>query len=48
MAKPKVSVSTPSFSDEEDNDLFKDLSKEPKKDQSNPLQNFVQWASKIF
>jgi len=46
--KPKVSVSTPSFNDEGENDLFKDLSKEPKKDQSNPLQNFVQWASKIF
>ncbi len=46
--KPKVTVSTPSFSDEVDNDLFKDLSKEPKKDQNNPLQNFVQWASKIF
>jgi cell division protein FtsA len=48
MNKPKVSVSTPSFNDEADNDLFKDLSQEPKKDQSNPLQNFVQWASKIF
>lgn len=47
-AKPKVSVSTPSFGNETDNDLFVDLDKEPKKDQSNPLQNFVQWASKIF
>jgi len=48
IVKPKVSVSTPSFSNEAESDLFKDLSKEPKKDQSNPLQNFVQWASKIF
>ena len=48
MAKPKVSVSTPSFNDEVEDDLFRDLSKEPKKDQTNPLQNFVQWASKIF
>ena len=48
IVKPKVSVSTPSFSNEAENDLFKDLSKEPKKDQSNPFQNFVQWASKIF
>jgi cell division protein FtsA len=50
MSKPKISVSTPSFSDEKENnhDLFKDLSQEPKKDQSNPLNNFMQWASKIF
>ena len=48
--KPKISVSTPSFGNDtnNDNDLFKDLSQEPKKDQSNPLQNFMQWASKIF
>ena len=44
----KVSVSNPSYNNETENDLFKDLSKEPKKDQNNPLQNFVQWASKIF
>ena len=50
MSKPKISVSTPSFSDEKENsnDLFKDLSQEPKKDQNNPLNNFMQWASKIF
>jgi len=51
IIKPKISVSTPSFSDEKDsnnNDLFKDLSHEPKKDPNNPLQNFMQWASKIF
>ena len=50
MSKPKIAVSSPSFSDEKDNsnDLFKDLSQEPKKDQSNPLNNFMQWASKIF
>jgi len=49
--KPKISVSTPSFSEEKkssSNDLFKDLSQEPKKDPNNPLQNFMQWASKIF
>ena len=49
-SKPKISVSTPSFDDEKDNsnDLFKDLSQEPKNNQNNPLQNFMQWASKIF
>jgi len=46
--KPKISVSTPSFDDETNNDLFKDLSQEPKRDQNNPLQSFMQWASKIF
>jgi len=50
IIKPKISVSTPSFNDEKENsnDLFKDLSQEPKKDQNNPLNNFMQWASKIF
>jgi len=50
VMKPKISVSTPSFVDEKDdsNDLFKDLSQEPKTNQNNPLQNFMQWASKIF
>lgn len=50
ISKPKISVSTPSFENEDDNnnDLFKDLSQEPKKNQNNPLQNFMQWASKIF
>ena len=50
LNKPKISVSTPSFSDDKENshDLFKDLSQEPKKDPNNPLQNFMQWASKIF
>ena len=50
VSKPKISVSTPSFNDEKENqnDLFKDLSHEPKKDQNNPLNNFMQWASKIF
>lgn len=49
-SKPKISVSQPSFNDKnnENNDLFRDLSNEPKKDQNNPLQNFMQWASKIF
>jgi len=48
--KPKISVSTPSFDDEKENnnDLFRDLSQETKKDQNNPLNNFMQWASKIF
>ncbi|SFV71579.1 Cell division protein FtsA [hydrothermal vent metagenome] len=50
IIKPKISVSMPSFSDEKEsnNDLFKDLSQESKKDPNNPLQNFMQWASKIF
>ena len=50
IVKPKISVSTPSFEEENrnTNDLFKDLSQEPKNNQSNPLQNFMQWASKIF
>lgn len=49
-SKPKISVSTPSFNDEKDNsiDLFKDLSQEPKKNQNNPIDNFVDWAKKIF
>ncbi|CAA6824715.1 MAG: Cell division protein FtsA [uncultured Sulfurovum sp.] len=48
--KPKISVSTPSFNDEKNNsiDLFKDLSQEPKKNQNNPLDNFMDWAKKIF
>jgi cell division protein FtsA len=50
IQKPKISVSTPSFSNQKESskDLFKDLSQEPKKDPNNPLQNFMQWASKIF
>jgi len=51
ISKPKISVSTPSFNDEnkdDSNDLFKDLSQEPKNNQNNPLQSFMQWASKIF
>jgi len=50
IVKPKISVSTPSFNDENDNsnDLFKDLSQEPKKNQNNPLDNFMDWAKKIF
>jgi len=48
--KPKISVSTPSFNDENDSssDLFKDLTQEPKKNQNNPLDNFMDWAKKIF
>jgi len=48
--KPKISVSTPSFNDETNssNDLFKDLSQESKKNQNNPLDNFMDWAKKIF
>jgi cell division protein FtsA len=50
LAKPKISVSTPSFDEEKEksNDLFKDLSQEPKNNQNNPLNSFMQWASKIF
>ncbi len=48
--KPKISVSTPSFNREKEGsiDLFKDLSQEPKKNQNNPLENFMDWAKKIF
>ncbi len=47
--KPKISVSEPSFSRKSsDNDLFADLSREPVKDNSSPLQSFVEWAKKIF
>lgn len=48
--KPKISVSMPNFNEnkESSNDLFKDLSQEPKKNQSNPLDNFMDWAKKIF
>ena len=50
MGKPKISVSTPSFDDDKNNsnDLFKDLSQESKKNQNNPLDNFMDWAKKIF
>ncbi len=50
VSKPKISVSTPSFEEEKENsnDLFKDLSQEPKNNKNNPVQNFMQWASKIF
>ena len=48
--QPKISVSTPSFNDEKESsiDLFKDLSQEPKKNQNNPIDNFMDWAKKIF
>ncbi|CAA6811054.1 MAG: Cell division protein FtsA [uncultured Sulfurovum sp.] len=48
--KPKISVSTPTYNDEKKNDidLFRDLSQEPKKNQNNPLDNFMDWAKKIF
>jgi cell division protein FtsA len=48
--KPKISVSTPSFNDDKESsiDLFKDLSQEPKKNQNNPIDNFMDWAKKIF
>lgn len=49
-SQPKISVSTPSFNDNKDSsiDLFKDLSQEPKKNQNNPIDNFMDWAKKIF
>ena len=49
-SKPKISVSMPNFNEnkESSNDLFKDLSKESKKNQNNPLDNFMDWAKKIF
>ena len=49
-AKPKISVSTPSFDEIKNNDidLFKDLSQEQQKNQNNPLDNFMDWAKKIF
>ena len=48
--KPKISVSVPSFNDDKNSgiDLFKDLSQEPKNNQNNPLDNFMDWAKKIF
>jgi cell division protein FtsA len=48
--KPKISLSTPSFNDEKDKDidLFRDLSQEPKNNQNNPVDNFMDWAKKIF
>jgi len=46
--KPKISVSQPSFSNKSESDLFADLSKEPVKDNSNPMHSFVEWAKKIF
>ncbi len=49
-SKPKISVSTPSFNDEKksENDLFKDLTQESKKNPNKPLDNFMNWAKKIF
>ena len=47
--KPRVSVSHQNtLGDLKGNDLFSDLSKEPEKSSSNPLQSFVEWAKKIF
>ncbi|MCH9739946.1 MAG: hypothetical protein K0U38_03775, partial [Epsilonproteobacteria bacterium] len=46
--QPKISVSKPSFEEEAVNDLFADLSKEPTKNNNNPVQSFVDWAKKIF
>ncbi len=49
--KPKISVSMPSFNDEKESDndlLFKDLTKESKNNQNKPLENFMNWAKKIF
>lgn len=48
--KPKISVSTPSFEKEKSSadDLFRDLSQESKRNQNNPLGNFMDWAKKIF
>ncbi|CAA6818200.1 MAG: Cell division protein FtsA [uncultured Sulfurovum sp.] len=48
--KPKISVSTPSYKNEKESsvDLFRDLSQEPKKNQNNPIDNFMDWAKKIF
>jgi cell division protein FtsA len=49
-SKPKISLSTPSFNDDKNSriDLFKDLSQEAQKNQNNPLDNFMDWAKKIF
>jgi len=46
--KPKISVSQPSFTEKSEHDLFADLSKESVKDNSNPVQSFMDWAKKIF
>ena len=47
---PKISVSMPSFKDEKknENDLFRDLSQENKNNPNKPLDNFMNWAKKIF
>ncbi|NEW60611.1 cell division protein FtsA [Sulfurovum sp. bin170] len=46
--KPKIHVSEPSFEEKEASELFADLSREPVKDNNNPVQSFVEWAKKIF
>jgi len=46
--KPKISISEPSLQEKEANELFADLSKEPTKDNSSPVQSFMDWAKKIF
>ncbi|SFV66598.1 Cell division protein FtsA [hydrothermal vent metagenome] len=46
--KPKIHISESSFEEKEANELFADLSREPVKDNSNPVQSFVEWAKKIF
>ncbi|NOZ90586.1 MAG: cell division protein FtsA [Epsilonproteobacteria bacterium] len=46
--KPKISVSQPSFTEKSESELFADLSKEPVKNNNNPMHSFVEWAKKIF
>jgi hypothetical protein len=46
--KPKISVSQPTFNDKKESELFADLSREPIKENNNPIQSFVEWAKKIF
>jgi cell division protein FtsA len=46
--KPKISVTEFAPQEKEANELFADLSREPIKDNSSPVQSFVDWAKKIF
>jgi cell division protein FtsA len=47
-SKPKISVTEFAPQEKEANELFADLSREPVKENSSPVQSFVEWAKKIF
>jgi len=46
--KPKISVTEFAPKEKEANELFADLSREPIKNNSSPVQSFVEWAKRIF